>query len=201
MIKSRTFGMEWVWAKAIMGHLWIKAVSFINKNTWAGTETGEDGPNPGVYYSLWCGRNNDKGSVLAKFTFSVQRNHQRMGPSPGFCTSFSVGHWRGHFYSLAPSQKLEYVAMRRKFTGAQCLQSSLWWPWPVFTSICSASQGSLFVSLLSTQLVLVDSGCNSLLLCLWVSDCSFFFFPFEAQHIIELIAPEGRVFKVNMNRG
>lgn len=30
-----------------MGHLWIKAVSFINKNTWAGTETGKMGPIQG----------------------------------------------------------------------------------------------------------------------------------------------------------
>lgn len=103
-------------------------------------------------------------------------------PLLNFALSFSIEHSRGNFFSLAPCQQLEYVAMRRKFTAVQCLQASPWRLWPVSTSICSASQGPLFASLLSAQLVLVDSGPNSLLLCLWVSDCSFF----SSEHSISL---------------
>lgn len=190
--------MEWVWIKAIMGHLLIKIVSFINENTWAGTETGKMGPIQGS--TTPC---DEEGAMTNGLCWQsspqCRETIKELVPLLNFALPFSFGHSWGHFSSLAPCQQLEYVAMRRKFTGAQCLQASPWWPWPVYTSICSVSQGPLFASLLSAQLVLVDSGPNSLLLCFWISDCSYF--SSEAQHIFELIAPEERANRISMSRG
>ena len=34
LLMSSTFSLAWVCLKAIMGHLWIKAISLIKENTW-----------------------------------------------------------------------------------------------------------------------------------------------------------------------
>lgn len=147
---------QWVWAKVTAGHLWINAVSCIKENIWSRS----GGKVVCLAPLLWS--KSKEPTAPCDMTGAMTKGLPRpSSPSQGLrknqrMDAIQMPEFGASFFSralklaiclfLAPCQQLGYVAMRRKDTGAWCLQASPWLPWLVLSTsalhpkgLCSSS--------------------------------------------------------------